>query len=150
MSGDRLGALRAAKLRAIAGAHLGLTVDVDQGEGLADGAALASADRVAVLIGRPSRRSLGPALSWAAKRFDGADNAQALARVDLVLDPTVPVDEHPVDHDPGLAGSSPRPTTASVWTGATPAPSGPNWRGSVGCFDPTCGCGSSRAPMSSR
>lgn len=107
MSGDRLGALRAAKLRAIAGAHLGLTIDVDQGEGLADGAALASADRVAVLIGRPSRRSLGPALSWAAKRFDGADNAQALARVDLVLDPTVPVDEHPVDHDPGLAGSSP-------------------------------------------
>ena len=84
--------------------------DAQESRGLGDvykRQALASADRVAVLIGRPSRRSLGPALSWAAKRFDGADNAQALARVDLVLDPTVPVDEHPVAHDPGPAASSP-------------------------------------------
>ncbi len=101
-----MGALRAAKLRAIAAAHLDLNVDADQGEPLADGAALATADRAVLLIARPTRRSLGPALSWAAKRFDGADAGHGLARVDLVLDPTVPVDEHPVDHDPVLAGVS--------------------------------------------
>ena len=101
-----MGALRAAKLRAIAAAHLDLDVDANQGEPLADGAALATADRAVLLIARPTRRSLGPALSWAAKRFDGADAGHGLARVDLVLDPTVPVDEHPVDHDPVLAGVS--------------------------------------------
>lgn len=89
--GTGRGALRVAKLRAIAEAHLDLSVEV--GEPLADGAALANGDRVALLVGRPSRRSLGPALSWAAKRLaDETGGGRRLARLDLVLDPTVPVD----------------------------------------------------------
>lgn len=89
--------MRVAKLRAIAQAHLDLTVGDDQGDAFADGAGLASADRAALLIGLPTRRSLGPALSWAAKRLAGdADATTPLARLDLVLDPTVPVDEHAV------------------------------------------------------
>lgn len=94
--------MRVAKLRSIAEAQLDLSVEADQGQPFADGAGLFSNGHAALLVGKPSRRSLGPAISWAAQQSENtAQGEHRLTRLDLVLDPSVPTD------DPSTAGGSP-------------------------------------------
>ena len=87
------GRLRVAKLRTICERSLGFgQANVDAESPLVDGAARAAGAHVAVLVGRPTRRSLGPALMWAAKETASSDHGGAgLSRLDLVLDPSLPV-----------------------------------------------------------
>lgn len=110
------GHLRLAKLRAIGAQHLGLDVGSptddghDSSRSFADGAGIAAGDWAAVLVGRPTRRSLGPALMWAAKAAIDA-GSDPLARLDLVLDPALPVD---------TPGSENMPVGTSASSGAEP------------------------------
>lgn len=72
------------------------------GSALPTGAALMVGDRAAMLVGRPTRRSLGPALLWATMNV-GHHGARpgGLARLDVVLDPSAALE--PADAEPGDA-----------------------------------------------
>ncbi|MEZ5373343.1 MAG: hypothetical protein R2704_11520 [Microthrixaceae bacterium] len=108
------GRLRLAKLRAIAERHLGVGPDAPvEGSHFADGAGLVADDRAVVLVARPTRRSLGPALLWATKAVQPGDPA----RLDLVLDPSLPVDTGA--QEPGVPDAQP---AAEARLGPAPSP----------------------------